>query len=257
LRDHLGSVRSLVSNSSGGVLPSGSIDYDPYGSPTTPTLGGAVGFGYAGMFYHANSGLYLTHYRAYDPRTARWLSRDPIGEFSGTHVRAGEVIYGVELAGSTAALRSRYGFDSYGRMPDISGDLGVYDANPGGAPSSDSLEGAEKSEGPNLYSYVDNNPISQVDPLGDQSLRRRILRTLRPPCEFGTGHFPTFGDCFFNCFKVPAYFAGLGRAVGGLAALAELTDISHLGFIGATMICANVCTWGTPPHLTPGSRIGF
>jgi RHS repeat-associated protein len=31
------------------------------------------------MFYHADSGLYLTQYRAYDPRIARWLSRDPIG----------------------------------------------------------------------------------------------------------------------------------------------------------------------------------
>jgi uncharacterized protein RhaS with RHS repeats len=38
------------------------------------------------MFYHANSGLYLTHYRAYDPRTARWLSRDPIGEIGGANV---------------------------------------------------------------------------------------------------------------------------------------------------------------------------
>ena len=30
------------------------------------------------MFYNADSGLYLTQYRAYDPVTARWLSRDPI-----------------------------------------------------------------------------------------------------------------------------------------------------------------------------------
>ena len=36
--------------------------------------------GYAGMFYHARSGLYLTHYRAYDPRLGRWLSRDPLGD---------------------------------------------------------------------------------------------------------------------------------------------------------------------------------
>ena len=35
--------------------------------------------------YHADSGLYLTRYRAYDPRTARWLSRDPIGFRGGAN----------------------------------------------------------------------------------------------------------------------------------------------------------------------------
>jgi RHS repeat-associated protein len=42
--------------------------------------------GYAGMFYHARSGLYLTHYRAYDPRLGRWLSRDPIWESGGINL---------------------------------------------------------------------------------------------------------------------------------------------------------------------------
>jgi RHS repeat-associated protein len=32
------------------------------------------------MFFNADSGLYLTQYRAYDPVPGRWLSRDPIGE---------------------------------------------------------------------------------------------------------------------------------------------------------------------------------
>jgi RHS repeat-associated protein len=58
-----------------------SYNYDPYGNatlaPATPPL---THFRYAGMLYHADSGLYLTHYRAYDPRTGRWLSRDPIGQ---------------------------------------------------------------------------------------------------------------------------------------------------------------------------------
>jgi RHS repeat-associated protein len=40
----------------------------------------APAFGFAGMQYHAPSGLYLTKYRAYDPETGRWLSRDPIEE---------------------------------------------------------------------------------------------------------------------------------------------------------------------------------
>jgi RHS repeat-associated protein len=34
------------------------------------------------MFLHQPSGLYLTEFRAYDPVTGRWLSRDPSGEVS-------------------------------------------------------------------------------------------------------------------------------------------------------------------------------
>src|SRR5438034_1360601 len=48
----------------------------------------ATDFRYAGMFYHADSGLYLTHYRVYDPVTARWLSRDPLGEGEGVNLSA-------------------------------------------------------------------------------------------------------------------------------------------------------------------------
>jgi RHS repeat-associated protein len=40
------------------------------------------------MFYHQGSGLYLTQYRVYEPRTGRWLSRDPIGEKGGLNLYA-------------------------------------------------------------------------------------------------------------------------------------------------------------------------
>ena len=55
------------------------FNYDPYGAPLTgpaPT----TDFGFAGLFNHQASGLSLTLYRAYDPASGRWLSRDPIGE---------------------------------------------------------------------------------------------------------------------------------------------------------------------------------
>ena len=84
-QDHLGSVRDLV-DASGKALAS--YDYDPYGQPTRNTASGSTraDYRYAGLFYHAPSGLYLTHYRAYDPVTARWLSRDPIGEMGGVNL---------------------------------------------------------------------------------------------------------------------------------------------------------------------------
>jgi type VI secretion system secreted protein VgrG len=40
------------------------------------------------MQYHAPSGLYLTKYRAYDPQSGRWLSRDPIEEAGGISLYA-------------------------------------------------------------------------------------------------------------------------------------------------------------------------
>jgi RHS repeat-associated protein len=40
------------------------------------------------MQYHAQSGLYLTMYRVYDPQTGRWLSKDPIEEEGGFNLYA-------------------------------------------------------------------------------------------------------------------------------------------------------------------------
>ena len=81
-KDHLGSVRDTL-DKTGSITAR--FDYDPYGGwLTQPET--VPQFGYAGMFYHAPSGLYLTHYRAYDPKTARWLSRDPIEEEGGINL---------------------------------------------------------------------------------------------------------------------------------------------------------------------------
>jgi RHS repeat-associated protein len=40
------------------------------------------------MFHLPETGLYLTHYRLYDPDTGRWLNRDPIGEEGGINLYA-------------------------------------------------------------------------------------------------------------------------------------------------------------------------
>ena len=86
-QDHLGSVRDVIDGPTGTHL--GSSDYDPFGR-TTHTAGDVSGvdFGYAGMFLHHPSGLYLTRFRTYDARTGRWLSRDPIGRRSGRNLYA-------------------------------------------------------------------------------------------------------------------------------------------------------------------------
>jgi RHS repeat-associated protein len=74
-------VREAAVVVSGSPAAPQTSDYDPYGNPIqTPPTAPLTDFRYAGMFYHADSGLYMTQYRVYDPRTARWISRDPISE---------------------------------------------------------------------------------------------------------------------------------------------------------------------------------
>ena len=86
--DQLGSVRDALAVGTVSTAVQ-AYNYDPYGNPMqAPPAGMQARFRYAGMFYHQDSGLYLTQYRAYDPRTARWLSRDPISEGGGINLFA-------------------------------------------------------------------------------------------------------------------------------------------------------------------------
>jgi len=61
-------------------------EYDFWG--VRSKLGGSAEtpWGYTGHYTHAETGLVLAPYRAYDPETARWLSRDPIGENGGINL---------------------------------------------------------------------------------------------------------------------------------------------------------------------------
>ncbi|MEM9276755.1 MAG: RHS repeat-associated core domain-containing protein, partial [Cyanobacteria bacterium P01_F01_bin.143] len=76
-RDHLGSIREVIAED--GVTVLARYDYDPYGNVTA--LSGSPSdsdFLYTGHYYHQPTGLHLALYRAYDAKTGRWLSRDPI-----------------------------------------------------------------------------------------------------------------------------------------------------------------------------------
>ncbi|MHA6844620.1 RHS repeat-associated core domain-containing protein [Ralstonia syzygii] len=86
-RNHLGSVTDTIALNGRAVSHA---EYGPYGESLK-----AKGrteyrsdFRYAGMQYHAASGMYLTLFRAYDPNTGRWVSRDPIGEQGGINLYA-------------------------------------------------------------------------------------------------------------------------------------------------------------------------
>lgn len=74
--DHLGSVREVLDKDSAVI---GRLNYDTWGSinaiGTIPD-GASI---FAGLRYHAASGLFMAVHRAYQPLLGRWISRDPAG----------------------------------------------------------------------------------------------------------------------------------------------------------------------------------
>lgn len=85
LRDHLGSLRAVVDANG---LPVASYTYDPFGQRTRVSGIREDELGLTGHRYHARSGLHLAAFRAYDARSGRWLSRDPLGEQGGLNLYA-------------------------------------------------------------------------------------------------------------------------------------------------------------------------
>jgi RHS repeat-associated protein len=83
LRDHLGSVRELVDGTS---AVRAEYSYSPYGNRLRRQGDLDTDMGYAQLFSHQASGLMFALGRVYDPRQARWLSRDPIGESGGMNL---------------------------------------------------------------------------------------------------------------------------------------------------------------------------
>jgi RHS repeat-associated protein len=75
--DQIGSVRRVFASTSSAPA----YGYDPYGLALQATAP-LTDFVYGGIFYNADSKLYLTLYRVYDPVVGRWLSRDPLGEMT-------------------------------------------------------------------------------------------------------------------------------------------------------------------------------
>jgi RHS repeat-associated protein len=76
-RDHLGSIRELTD---GQQTVRARYDYDPYGRMTQLQGDRTSPFTYTGHFWHAQSGLDLTLFRAYDSNLGRWISRDPAAD---------------------------------------------------------------------------------------------------------------------------------------------------------------------------------
>ena len=140
--DQIGSVRRVFASTASAPAYS----YDPYGNALQGTAP-LTDFNYAGMFYNADSGLYLTQYRAYDPVSGRWLSRDPLGEAAFLNVAPMNAL----LRGQVSPTFGPYGFERGNLIP-VSGQIDRMGFDPAA----------------NLYRYVEGNPVAYVDPSGDQ-----------------------------------------------------------------------------------------
>ena len=109
-----------------------SYRYDPFGNTISQsgTLADANTYRFSSKEIHTNSLMYYYGYRFYDPSLQRWPNRDPLGE------------PGFELLQRVAPYRTH----SHIRIP------------------------AELLERPNLYEYVENNPVNDVDVNGEFGL---------------------------------------------------------------------------------------
>ena len=88
--DPLGSPRLVVNASTGQIAQR--IDYDAFGNVTNDTNPGFQPFGFIGGLYDPDTGLLHLHARDYDPRTGRFISKDPL-LFAGGNVN----LYGYVL----------------------------------------------------------------------------------------------------------------------------------------------------------------
>jgi RHS repeat-associated protein len=82
-KDRIGSVHGVWNETQ---QPIGYLDYSPYGDRITDTTTIEVPVGYIGMDWHKRTELMLVKYRVMNPKTGRWLSREPLGEFENVNL---------------------------------------------------------------------------------------------------------------------------------------------------------------------------
>ena len=82
-RDHLGSIHEMTDAT---CTVRARYDYDPYGVRNKLAGDLDCDFGFTGHYHHSGSDLHLTLFRAYDQKTGRWLSPDPIMEAGGINL---------------------------------------------------------------------------------------------------------------------------------------------------------------------------
>ena len=98
LTDHLGSVRQLSGQTKAALAR---YDYAPYGE-LMRNAGLPLTVGYTGHLWDSAIGQYYAPFRYYNPQTARWNMRDPLGVVDGPNMYAyvvGNPLNGIDPTG--------------------------------------------------------------------------------------------------------------------------------------------------------------
>ena len=98
LTDHLGSVRQLTGQTKAALAR---YDYAPYGE-LLRSSGLPLTVGYTGHLWDSAIGQYYAPFRYYNPQTARWNMRDPLGVVDGPNMYAyvvGNPLNGIDPTG--------------------------------------------------------------------------------------------------------------------------------------------------------------
>jgi RHS repeat-associated protein len=188
--DQIGSVRRVFASASSAPA----YGYDPYGNALQATAP-LTDFNYAGMFLNADSGLYLTQYRAYDPISGRWLSRDPIVD----ETRRPDPLI-IDIGENDAVQNLAAGVPGWTRPQPSAGNGFLVSYGLDGVRQRNPVvtNGASSANWPNalnLYGYAWQNPAGQKDSTG--------LCPTSPQAPDGTpiepARWPTLKECVITC----------------------------------------------------------
>ncbi len=121
--DHLGSVRQVVKVSDGTVVQS--LKWDVSGNLVsrvnhTSYPNFSQPFGWAGSLWDADTNLHHFGAREYDPETARWTTKDPIGFGGGSNFYAycgNDPVNAIDPSGLDQNYDWGYKFGNYGVPP--------------------------------------------------------------------------------------------------------------------------------------------
>ncbi|MBV6501928.1 MAG: hypothetical protein CJBNEKGG_04487 [Prosthecobacter sp.] len=171
--DGNGNISAYVDLTSGRVMAR--LDYDAFGKPVWSEVGDTMGarsripFGFSTKYEDPETGILYYGFRYYSPETGRWLSRDPIGELG--HEMTKRIACGTGAACAPCLSCNLGGDDLLVSSDDrdvLFRRLGFNSSDFEEVGATEPMQSNPTLGGPNLYGFVLNDPINQIDLLGEK-----------------------------------------------------------------------------------------